>query len=69
MGFGSPFAHKSKKVEPPRPVAGALLRIVLLAACATICAAYGIYLYYTHAFRPKPHPQAVDSGQIEIEVQ
>ena len=51
---------------------GALVRIVILAACAAVCAAYGIYLYYTHAFRPKPRPAPttrVDSGQIEIEVQ
>ena len=48
---------------------GALVRIVILAACAAVCAAYGIYLYYTHAFRPKPRPAVVDAGQIEIEVQ
>jgi hypothetical protein len=49
---------------------GALVRIVVLAACATLCAAYGIYLYYTHAFRPKRVPEVVDSGhEIEIQVQ
>ena len=68
MGFGAPFAQKPRKAEPQRPMAYALVRIVVLAACATICAAYGIYLYYTHAFRPKPAPAAVDSGQ-EIEIQ
>jgi len=69
MGFGTPFAQKPGKAQPPRPVAGALVRIVVLAALATVCAAYGIYLYYTHAFRPKPRPQVVDSGEVEIQLQ
>ncbi|HEX4512656.1 MAG TPA: hypothetical protein VH054_03945 [Polyangiaceae bacterium] len=70
MGFGTPFAQKPRKAEPHRPMTGALVRIVVLAACATLCAAYGIYLYYTHAFRPKPVPQVVDSGaEVEIQVQ
>ena len=50
-------------------MAGALVRIVILAALATVCAAYGIYLYYTHAFRPKPTPAVVDSGEVEIQLQ
>ena len=70
MGFGTPFAQKPRKAEPHKPITGMLVRIVFLAACATLCAAYGIYLYYTHAFRPKPRPAVVDSGQeIEIQVQ
>ena len=69
MGFGAPFAQKPRKAEPPKPMTGALVRIIALAACATICAAYGMYLYYTHAFRPKPRPQVVDSGEVEIQLQ
>ena len=68
MGFGTPFAQKPRKAEPHRPMTGALVRIVILAACAAFGAAYGIYLYYTHAFRPKPRPAVVDSGQ-EVEIQ
>jgi hypothetical protein len=69
MGFGTPFAQKPRKAEPHKPMAGALARIVILAALATVCAAYGIYLYYTHAFRPKPRPAVVDSGEVEIQLQ
>ena len=69
MGFGTRFAQKPRKAEPHKPMGGALARIVILAALATVCAAYGIYLYYTHAFRPKPRPAAVDSGEIEIQLQ
>ena len=69
MGFGTPFAQKARKAEAHKPMTGALVRIVILAACAAICAAYGIYLYYTHAFRPKPRPATVDSGEIEVQLQ
>ena len=69
MGFGTPFAQKPRKAEPHKPVTGTLVRILLLAVAATFCAAYGIYLYYTHAFRPKPAPARVDAGQeVEIEI-
>jgi hypothetical protein len=69
MGFGTPFAQKPRKAEPHKPMTFALVRIVILAACASVCAAYGIYLYYTHAFRPRPRPQVVDSGEVEIQLQ
>ena len=69
MGFGAPFAQKPRKAEPHQPMTSALVRIIVLAALATVCAAYGIYLYYTHAFRPKPRPQVVDSGEVEIQLQ
>jgi hypothetical protein len=69
MGFGKPFAQKPRTAEPVRPFTGALVRIVLLALLAVFGAAYGIYLYYTHAFRPKPAPRAVDAGEVEIQLQ
>ncbi len=70
MSFGKPFAQKPRKTaEPVKPVTGALVRIVLLALLAVFGAAYGIYLYYTHAFRPKPRPQTVDAGEVEIQLQ
>jgi hypothetical protein len=69
MGFGQPFAQKPRKAEPVRPVTGSLVRIVLLALLAVFGAAYGIYLYYTHAFRPKPQPHTVDAGEVEIQLQ
>jgi hypothetical protein len=71
MGFGKPVTQKPKlhRAEEVRPVTGALVRIVLLAMLATFGAAYGIYLYYTHAFRPKPAPQVVDAGEVEIQLQ
>ncbi len=71
MGFGKPVTQKPKlhRAEPVRPLTSALVRIVILAVLATFGAAYGIYLYYTHAFRPKPRPQTVDSGEVEIQLQ
>ena len=76
MGFGTSFAQKPpskpKKAEPVRPVTGALVRIVLLATLAIGASAYGIYLYYTHAFTPKPRPaapaDAASSGEIWIDL-
>ena len=69
MGFGTPFVQKPRKAEPQKPMTSALVRIIVLAAAATLCAAYGMYLYYTHAFRPKPKPATVDSGEVEIQLQ
>ncbi len=65
--FGTPFAKKPRKPEPVRPVTAALVRIVLLALLASGAAAYGMYLYYTHAFRPtkRPPPAASASGELE----
>ncbi len=67
--FGTPFAKKPRQPEPVRPVTAALVRIVVLALLAAFGAAYGIYLYYTHAFRPKPQRQVVDAGEVEIQLQ
>ena len=69
MAFGKPFAKKPRVPEQVKPLTGALVRIVLLALLAAMGAAWGIYLYYTHAFRPKPRPQVVDSGEVEIQLQ
>jgi len=71
MAFGKPFAPKPRKAEPVRPMTGALVRILVLALLAAFGAAWGIYVYYTHAFRPKPHhaaPAEPHSGEIEIEL-
>jgi hypothetical protein len=81
MGFGKPLTDKPRKPEPVGRITGtgprgwrpdaALVRIVVLALAATLAAAYGAYLYYTHAFLGRPRPAAVDaapSGQIEIEL-
>jgi hypothetical protein len=65
MAFGTPFAPKPRAAEPVRPVTGVLVRIVLLALLATATAAYGVYLYYTHAFRPARTPSPAASSSIE----
>ncbi len=67
MSFGTPFAKKPRKAEPVRPFTAALVRIVALALLAAAASAYGIYLYYTHAFRAPPRraPPAATSGEIE----
>lgn len=67
MGFGAPFAQKARKAEAVRPLTGALVRIVILALCATGGAAWGIYVYYTHAFRAKPRPAASENF-VEIDL-
>ncbi len=67
MGFGAPFAQKPRKAEAVRPLTGALVRIVILALCAMGGAAWGIYVYYTHAFRAKPRPAASEHF-IEIDL-
>lgn len=67
MGFGAPFAQKARKAEPVRPVTGTLVRIVLLAVLAVGGAAWGMYLYYTHAFRAKTRPSASENF-IEIDL-
>ncbi len=69
MAFGTPFAKKPRTPEHVRPLTGSLVRIVLLGVLAAVGAAWGIYLYYTHSLRPKPLPQAVDSGEVEIQLQ
>lgn len=70
MAFGKPFAPKPRKAEPVRPVTGALLRILVLAVLAVGGAAWGINVYYTHAFRPRPRPapSATHSGEIDVEL-
>ncbi len=69
MAFGKPFAKKPRVPEHVKPLTGTLVRIVLLALLAAFGAAWGIYLYYTHALRPKPRPQTVDAGEVEIQLQ
>ena len=82
MGFGTPITEKKpRKAEPLRRITGGpaqsaalggLVRIVLLAVLATMAAAYGMYLYYTHAFaakpRPAPAPSASSSSEIWIDL-
>lgn len=65
MSFGTPFAKKPGKAEPVRPVTAALVRILVLALLAAGASAYGIYLYYTHAFRAAPPRAAPSSSEIE----
>ncbi len=75
MGFGTPITEKPPRksqtvrritAEPMRTfrLDGAFVRIILLAVLSAAAAAYGMYLYYTHAFQPKPRPAptAVPSG-------
>ena len=50
---------------------GALVRILVLALCATLGAAWGIWAYYTHALKSKPHPApsaAAAASTIEVEL-
>jgi len=56
MAFGSRFAHKARAAEKVQPLTGALVRIVILALLAVGGAAWGIHVYYTHAFRAKTRP-------------
>ncbi len=47
----------------------ALARIILLGVLAAIGAAWGMYLYYTHAFRPAPRPApSATASEVEIEL-
>jgi len=69
MAFGPTFTLKPRRsAEHVRPVTATLVRIVLLAVLAVGGSAWGIYLYYTHAFRVKPHA-AASSSPHEIEVE
>ena len=69
MAFGSTLKPK-RAPEHVRPVTGALVRIVVLAMLAIGGSAWGMYAYYTHAFRVKsrPIPSATDSNVIEVEL-
>ncbi|HEY1960397.1 MAG TPA: hypothetical protein VGH28_32525 [Polyangiaceae bacterium] len=82
MGFGTPITEKKKRKAEVRnitggnvqaPRLGGLVRIVLLALLAIAAAAYGMYLYYTHAFtaqKPRPAPSAApSSSEVWIDVQ
>ena len=77
MGFGTPLTEKPpRKTQPVRRITaepmrtfrldGAFVRIVLLAALSVAAAAYGMYLYYTHAFDAKPRPAAPAPSGSEI---
>ena len=47
----------------------ALVRIVLLGVLAAMGAAWGMYLYYTHAFRPAPrHAPSATATEVEIDL-
>ena len=62
--------RKKTTAEHVKPLSGALVRIVVLAVLAAFCAAWGMYLYYTHAFRQKTRPAPPPSASvIEVEVQ
>jgi hypothetical protein len=69
MAFGSPFAQKPRRAEPVRPLTGALVRIVIVALLAVGGAAWGIYVYYTHALRVKTRTNAAPSETwVEIDL-
>ncbi len=69
MAFGSPYAQKPRRAEPVRPLTGALVRILVIALLAVGGAAWGIYVYYTHAFRAKTRPIAAPSETwVEIDL-
>jgi hypothetical protein len=68
MAFGSTVKRR-RSAELVRPVTGALVRIIVLAVMATFGAGWGIYVYYTHAFRPAARPTAPSASASEIEVQ
>lgn len=69
MGFGTPFAQKPRRAERVRPLTGTLVRIVVLAMFAVGGAAWGIYVYYTHAFRVKTRPAVTSTASASNEVE
>ncbi len=73
MAFGPTFSLKPRRsAEHVRPVTGALVRIVLLGILATFGAAWGIYAYYTHAFRPAARtasPASASASVIEVQIE
>lgn len=71
MAFGRTFTVKNRRApEVVKPVTGALVRIVVLALLATFGAAWGIYAYYAHVFRPKAQPAlSASASASEIEIQ